>query len=78
MARGTIKYKRIGVEICDVGLEGDAPDLGLGASPSFEDFRLGHSYFCGATVKDVDLVVVAYGDVPFSGEFVATTEGLVC
>ena len=40
MVRGTIKDQRIGVEICDVGLEGDAPKLGLGASPTFEDSQL--------------------------------------
>ena len=64
MARGTIKEKRIVVDICDVGLEGDAPELGLGASPTFEDRRLGHSDVCGAVVKDVDLVAVTDGDVP--------------
>ena len=37
MARGTIKEQCVGVEICDVGLEGDAPKLGLRASPTFED-----------------------------------------
>ena len=64
MACGAIKDKRISVEICDSGLEGDAPELGLGVSPSFEDCRLGHNDFFGAAVKDVDLVAVAYGDVP--------------
>ena len=29
MARGTIKEKRIGVDIFDVSLEGGAPELGL-------------------------------------------------
>ena len=77
MARETIKGKRIGVEVCDVGLKGDAPELGLRAYPSFEDCRLGHSYFCGAAVKDVDLVSVADGDIPCFGEFSATKEGLV-
>ena len=77
MARGTIKEKRIGVDICDVGLEGGAPELGLGASPSFEDCRLRHSEFCGAAVKDIELVTVTDGDVPCFGEFAATKEGLV-
>ena len=69
MARGTIKEKRIGVGICDVGLEGGASELGLGASPTFEDRRLGHSDVYGAAVKDVDHAAVADGDVPFFGEF---------
>ena len=64
MDRGNIKEKRIGADICGVGLEGYAPELGLGASPNFEDRRLRHSDFCGAAVKDVDLVAVVDGDVP--------------
>ena len=35
MARGTIKDKRIVVEICDIGLEGDAPELGFGGISIF-------------------------------------------
>ena len=77
MARETIKEKRIGDEICDVGLEGDAPELGLGESTTFEDRRLGHSDVCSAAVKDVDLVAVTDGDVPCFGKFAATREGLV-
>ena len=77
MAHGTIKGKRIGVEICDLGLEGDAPELGLGASSSFEYFSLRHSDFCGAAVKDVDLVAIVDGDVPCFGKFDATKEGLI-
>ena len=77
MARGTIKDKRIGVEIFDVGLEGDVPELSLGTSTSFEDCRLGHSDFFGSAVKDVDLVAVADGDLPCLGEFATTKEGLV-
>ena len=77
MDRGKIKGQRVGVEICVVGLEGDAPELGLGASPTFEDRRLGHSDVCGAVVKDVDLVAVEDGDVSCFGEFAATKEGLV-
>ena len=64
MARVTIEEQRVGVEICDVGLEGDAPQLILGASPTFEDPCLGHCDVCSAAVKDVDLVAVTDGDVP--------------
>ena len=77
MTRGTIKDKRVGVEICDVVLEGDAPELGLGESPSFEDCRLGHSDFCCAAVKDADLVAVADGKEPCLSKFIATKERLV-
>ena len=35
MTRGAIKDKRICVEIGDVGLEGDVPELIFGASPPF-------------------------------------------
>ena len=77
MDRGTIKEKRISVVICDVGLEDNATELGLGASPTFEDRRLGHSDVCGAVVKDIDLVAVEDGDVSCFGEFAATKEGLV-
>ena len=77
MACGTIKDKRIGVEICEVGLWGGASELGLGGSPSFKDCRLRHSDFCGSAIKDVELVAVAYGDVPCFGEFSATKEGLI-
>ena len=51
--------------------------LGLGEYPSFEDCRIGHSDFCGAAIKDIDLVALADGDVPCFGEFAATKEGLV-
>ena len=77
MARGTIKDQHVGVEICDVCLEGDASKLALGACPTFEDHRIGHSDVCGAAVKDVDLVAVADGELPCFGEFAATKEGLV-
>ena len=77
MASGTIKEQRVGVEICDVGVERDAPKLGLGAYPTFEDRRLGHSDVCGAAVKYFDLVAIADGDVPFFREFSAIKEGLV-
>ena len=77
MAHRTIKDNYISVEICNVGLEGDTPALGLGASPPFEDCHLGHSNFCCTAVKNVDLVAVAGGDVPYFGKFPATEEGLV-
>ena len=53
--------------ICDVGLEDNATELGLGASPTFEDRHLGHSDVCSVSVKYVDLVAVADGDVPCFG-----------
>ena len=40
MTHGTIKDRCISVEICDVGLEEDAPELGLGASASFNSSPL--------------------------------------
>ena len=59
MACGTIKDQRAGVDICDVGLKGDAPQLSLGESLNFEDRRLGHSDFFGAAVKYFDLAALA-------------------
>ena len=40
MTHGTIKDRCISVEICDVGLEVDVSELGLGASASFNSLPL--------------------------------------
>ena len=75
--RGAIEEKRISVEIGDVGLEWDAPELSLGASSPFEDRHLGHLNFCCTAVKNVDLVAVADGDVPCFSKFSAAEEGVI-
>ena len=77
MTRGAIDEKRICVQIGDVGLEWDAPELSLGASPPFKDRRLRYLDFCCAAVENVDLVAVADGDVSCFGKFAAAEEGLV-
>ena len=53
MARGAIEDYCVCVQVCDVGLEGDAPEFCFGASPPFEDCSLGHCDFRGASVVDV-------------------------
>ena len=69
MTRRTTEDYCGSVEMCDVGLEEDAPELSLWASPPFEDCRLRHSDFCCAAVKHVDLVAVTDGDISCLGKF---------
>ena len=71
MTRGAIKEKSICVEIGDVGLEWDVPELSFGASPPFEDRRPRDLNFCCAAVENVDLVAVADGDLSCFGKFSA-------
>ena len=77
MARGAIEDDCVCVQVCDVGLERDAPEFCCGASPPFEDCSLGHCDFRGASVVDVDFVAVADGNVACFSKLSATEEGLV-
>ena len=72
-----IQEKSICVDVGDVCLEWDAPELGFGASPPFEDRCLRDGYFRRVAVIDVDFVSIADGDVTCLGKFAAAEEGLV-
>ena len=75
--RWPIQEKSVCVDVGDVGLEWDAPELGFGASPPFEDRFLRYFYFCCAAVINIDFAAVADGDVTCFGKLATAEEGLV-
>ena len=52
------------VDVGDLVLEGYSPQSCAWALPSCEEIFLGHCYFSGVAIVDVDLVTIAHGHIP--------------
>ena len=58
-AGGSIEDECVHIQISDVLLERDTPQVLVGTTPTFQDCFFGDYNFCSAAVVDIDLVTVA-------------------
>ena len=58
-AGGSIKDECVRIQISDVLLERDTPQILVGTTPTFQDCFSGDYNFCSPAVVDIDLVDVA-------------------
>ena len=73
----TVEEEGIYIDVGDLILEWYPPKFGRQTVPDFEDGGLGNGDPDGATIIDVDLRSVAYGDISGIGKLAATKERLV-